>query len=416
MPFDVYFLRDDYSSIMTAKRQDLLRLLAAAQATASELQDDLAQDPLFRLAATEASSHLTRTLQTTIDRAWELFLRPAHPTTLLVTLDAGWIQYINANYEDGTKSGIMADQLAQHTSSDPELVKRLMRVLTANGTIREVGINEYAPTPFSKLFDNQSWADGLRHAVRDYSITMSGMPDYFAKSQYQLENTGKKIYQHVHGTTFFDRVHAGGEVGSQFNSFMRVVRDGKKSWFDVYPIGERLQPISKKEVLLVDVGGGRGHDLYQFSRWQKDQQFKGRLVLQDAPTVIAQVRPEQSVDMEVQEYDFFTPQKMLGARAYFLKNVLHDWPNDKCIDILIQVRDAMKPGYSRLLINEIVLPDEKCDSWTAAYDIAMMAVVDGKERSREQWGDLIDAAGGLKIEKIWRLGLNNESIIEVARA
>ncbi|PVH94895.1 S-adenosyl-L-methionine-dependent methyltransferase [Periconia macrospinosa] len=403
---------------MEAKRQDLLRLLAAAQATASELQEDLKADANFRLQVTEGSKRLTRTLQTEVDRAWELFLRPAHSAALHVALDGGWIGYINSNHvqKHGSEtSGISAGQIAEHTSSDPELVSRLMRVLTANETIVERGADLYAPTPFSKLFDDLAWANGLRHAVRDYSITMAGMPGYFSKNGYRIDKHKEGAYQYVHGTTFFDRVHAGGEVGAEFHSFMRVVRAGKKPWFEVYPFADRLKGASESDVLLVDVGGGYGHDLIVFSNVKEGRNVPGRLVLQDAPGVLEKVSQEQLSRIDIQAHDFFTPQKVLGARAYFLKNVLHDWTNERCVDILSQLRDAMHPGYSRLLINEIVVPDENCDPWTAAFGIAMMAVVDGQERTRTQWVELINATGGLKIEMIWKLGTNNESIIEVSR-
>ncbi|KAH8691697.1 hypothetical protein GQ44DRAFT_780301 [Phaeosphaeriaceae sp. PMI808] len=235
MTFDVYFLRDDYSSIMEAKGQDLLRLLAAAQATASELQQDLEADAVFRAQAIELSKQLIRALQTPVDRAWEIFLHPAHPAVMQTVLDAGWLHLINDN--DG---GITADQLAEHTASDAGLVKRLMRVLTANATIRESGTNKYASTPFSKLFDAPEWVNGLQHALRDYSITMAGMPGYLAKNQYQLDGVKEHIYQYVHGVPFLELVRRGGEVGTQFTRFMSVVRAGKKPWFDVYPVVEKL--------------------------------------------------------------------------------------------------------------------------------------------------------------------------------
>jgi hypothetical protein len=202
MYFDVYFMRDDYSYIMEAKRQDLLRLLAAAQATAAELEDELVHDARFRLQVSEVSKQLTRTIQKPADRAMDLLFQPVHPAALHVALDAGWMACINGS-ADRHGAGVTASQIAKDTSSDVELVKRFMRVLTANGTIRETRSNEYAPTSLSKLFDNPAWANGVRHSLRDFHITLAGMPAFLAKHEYNLENTQETSYKHVHGLNFF---------------------------------------------------------------------------------------------------------------------------------------------------------------------------------------------------------------------
>lgn len=101
-----------------------------------------------------------------------------------------------------------------------------------------------------------------------------------------------------------------------------------------------------------------------------------------------------------------------GARAYYLRNVLHDWPDDKCQLILSQLRSAMTPGYSKIILNELVLPDRKCGIIPAQIDINMMACLAATERSERQWHEMVDAVG-LKIEKIWTHVPEAESIIEL---
>ena len=102
-----------------------------------------------------------------------------------------------------------------------------------------------------------------------------------------------------------------------------------------------------------------------------------------------------------------------GARAYYLRNVLHDWPDDKCQLILSQLASAMTPGYSKIILNELVVPDQKCGIVAAQVDIAMMTMLAATERSERQWHDMVEPAG-LKIEKIWTDVLEAESIIELA--
>lgn len=89
-----------------------------------------------------------------------------------------------------------------------------------------------------------------------------------------------------------------------------------------------------------------------------------------------------------------------GAKAYYTHIVLHDWPDAACRQLLSHLRDAMKPGYSRLLINEIVLPNVGCASGPACVDITMMTLLAGMERSRRQWEELLGSVG-LKVISVW---------------
>ncbi len=103
---------------------------------------------------------------------------------------------------------------------------------------------------------------------------------------------------------------------------------------------------------------------------------------------------------------------ILGARAYYMHSVLHDWPNDMSKSIVDKVREAMKPGYSRLLINENVIPNT--DAWWEAtgLDILMMIGFCASERTESDWRHLLEDMCGLKIIKIWSGGRGVESLIE----
>ena len=72
----------------------------------------------------------------------------------------------------------------------------------------------------------------------------------------------------------------------------------------------------------------------------------------------------------------------------------------------------MKPGYSKILINDSVLADRDPSWQHVSLDLYMMALLAAQERSEREWYDLINSCG-LKIEGIWSKGEGNESIIEV---
>ena len=101
----------------------------------------------------------------------------------------------------------------------------------------------------------------------------------------------------------------------------------------------------------------------------------------------------------------------LGAAAYLLKLILHDWQDAECRTILRNLAPAMRGYKSKLLICDIVLTDTRPDTQKVLYDINMFFMA-GKERSVKQWHALMEGTE-FRIERI--VGLDNpvRSIIEV---
>jgi hypothetical protein len=89
-----------------------------------------------------------------------------------------------------------------------------------------------------------------------------------------------------------------------------------------------------------------------------------------------------------------------GARVYFYHHILHDWSDEKCIEMLKSVRGAMKPGYSKLLLHEMIIPDVGASPFHAMLDLTMMTINGGMERNSKQWHELLVKAG-LTVVKIW---------------
>lgn len=230
-------------------------------------------------------------------------------------------------------------------------------------------------------------------------------------------------YQAAYNTplNFFEWLQANQPYGTQFNHHMGGYRQGRPSWMDpdFYPVQERLvegldttttTAGAGGPVLLVDIGGGLGHDLAEFRR--KHPRAPGRLVLQDLAVVIADV-VGLDASIEPMVYDFHTEQPVVGARAYYMHSVLHDWPDEVCASILARVAAAMRPGYSRLLINENVIPGTGADWQATALDLMVLSLLSSRERTEVDWRKLLKGAG-LRVVKIWSTDKQNgvESLIE----
>ena len=198
-----------------------------------------------------------------------------------------------------------------------------------------------------------------------------------------------------------------------FLTFMSAQREGRQGWLDFYPVEKQMIEGFKGEYVFVDVGGAGGHECHALKG--KYPHLPGKLVLQDLPDTIERVKGTEAPGMEAMVHDFFTPQPIKQARAYYLRNVLHDWSNDSCTHILKNLAAVMEPGYSKVLINETVVPLKGASLFTVQSDLNMMSSLAGMERTESQWHDLLKSAG-LKIEKIWGGEGDSESLIEAMLA
>lgn len=103
--------------------------------------------------------------------------------------------------------------------------------------------------------------------------------------------------------------------------------------------------------------------------------------------------------------------KFAGARAYLIRQVLHDWPDKVCVVILKHLAAALSRGYSKILISEFVVPATGASGFVSGCDLMMMGLGGGMERTETQWQGLLNSAG-LSIERIWSLDELTESLIE----
>ncbi|KAL4795782.1 S-adenosyl-L-methionine-dependent methyltransferase [Aspergillus venezuelensis] len=371
----------------------------------------LGQDSEARLSLLEKARELVYALETPreaiIRHCWSestgyAALETAVALNLFNALDAG----------DSPKT---VAQLAEVTGSDPALLGRLMKHIAAMGVITETGRDEYKSTNFSKVLTVEKYSDAFPLMTSRFTLGILALPEFLEKNKYQNPTSATDTafqlgYKSKMG--FFGHVQQEPITARRFNNHMGVYAQGRKRWMDpgFFPVQEQLVDgitIAQDDVLMVDVGGSFGHDLLDFRRKWPD--VPGRLILQDLPEVVAQVK-DLHPSLEVMGHDFFQEQPIKGARAYYMHSVLHDWPNNHCEKILANIVAAMKPGYSKLLVNENVIPDTGAYWETTSLDLIMMQIGSG-ERTERQWHALLEGAG-LKIVKIWTAQRGVESLIE----
>ena len=169
---------------------------------------------------------------------------------------------------------------------------------------------------------------------------------------------------------------------------MAAQRKGEPSWLDVFPLERLVKETSPTAPVFVDVGGGVGHQCVALV--ERLPQLVGRVVVQDLAAVIANAAPHPRV--EYLAHDFWYPQPVTGAAFYYARNVLHDYPDEQCIELLQLQRAAMATD-SVLLVDELVRPATGASRAFLDLDIAMMACLAAQERTQVQFEHLFRSAG-----------------------
>ncbi|PYH68482.1 O-methyltransferase [Aspergillus vadensis CBS 113365] len=317
--------------------------------------------------------------------------------------------------QNGDKPQRVAD-LASRLQIEPNLLSRLMRHLSAMGLLNEVGEDEYQPTNYTKALSLPQIGNGYLGLTACTSAGCLKFHEFSRKRGWtNPTNPEDTSLMNAYGTDkdLFTWVNELG-YGKHLNDYLSGYNLGRRWWIhpDVYPVKERLingADPSLDSPFLVDIGGNVGHDLERFRAAFPD--VPGKLILQDLPMMIGQIKDLHSSIVRM-EYDFHDEQPVKGARAYYIHSTLHNWCDDVCETLLKRVKEAMKPGYSRLLINEFVVPETGAHWETTGLDMMMLGLFSSEQRTRAAWFDLIERRVGLKIVHIWSAGAGVESVIE----
>jgi hypothetical protein len=204
--------------------------------------------------------------------------------------------------------------------------------------------------------------------------------------------TGKTAFTQVHGMSLFEFLDTHHDVAAQFHAAMNAYSQLETTAImDAYTFPENGT--------VVDVGGGQGTLLAALLT--AHPHLRG--VLFDQPAVVAEA-DRIFVDAGVRARatvvggDFFS-EIPSGANVYMLKSVLHNWADGDAERILQCIRRAI-PQDARLLIAERVVPPGNTPSEAKLFDINMLVVVGGLERTEEEYRQLLGRTGFALVQVI----------------
>jgi C-methyltransferase len=291
---------------------------------------------------------------------------------------------------DALADGPLAiEELAGRVGADPDALNRLLRALISRGVFRRRRDGRY---------ELNSLADTLRS---DAPVSMSWAARFYG-SQEQRERwtllvdavrTGTAVVPALRGKESFDYFADQPELADLFNRTMTSISQLTDASvvagydFSAYPT-------------IVDVGGGQGPLLAAILTAAP----ASRGVLYDLPHVVAgapsMLRKHNVADRVCIAEGTFFDRVPRGGDAYVLKNIMHDWPDQKAVQILRNVRAAAGPGATVLLI-ELVIPDHDRDFPGKWADLEMLLNLAARERTAAEYRELLRQAG-LRMTRVVR--------------
>lgn len=100
-----------------------------------------------------------------------------------------------------------------------------------------------------------------------------------------------------------------------------------------------------------------------------------------------------------QQHDFFIPQPVTNASAFFIRQCLHNWPDSEAVKILRAFVPALKQcrGDTHLIINESILPGlgqmkRGEERLIRQVDMSMMINVGARQRTEGDFRRLLNEA------------------------
>ncbi|KAJ7480935.1 S-adenosyl-L-methionine-dependent methyltransferase [Mycena latifolia] len=335
--------------------------------------------------------------------------------------------------------GLHVVELAKKTSMDPNNLVRILRSLTARHIFVEADTDVFANNRLSLVLHSSQPSSSFYHLVLSYY-------DPCAEVFYKTLTDPATAYSNKMDTTAFSRtidVRDGRMKGKYFDYFYAT--DERRTSFGRAMVGggkitgssDALYHYPWDAVKTVcDVGSGIGalslplsklHPQLDVTLVDMDE------VLKEAKERFVNENPAAIENNKVKfvEADFFQCVPVEGADIYYLRSVVHDWPDDKAEVILRNVAAAMGP-HSRVLVHEYVLR-EGGDAGSAFLppapkpllnnygvggsrpynlDIAMLFLLNGAERTLNALLKL-GAGAGLRFIKSWDMG--DRQVLEFAK-
>ena len=278
-------------------------------------------------------------------------------------------------------------ELAAEVGAEPGALYRVLRALASLGVFAETADGAFTMTPLAEALCSDAGA-----SLRD--VAMLYGDEWLWRAYGRMLHsvrTGRPSFDDVHGRTFYEYLDDDRGANAVFHQAM--------SGYSAQESAAIVEAYDfSRAATVVDVGGGHGALLTAILR--AHEELTG--IVCDLPSVVPGTErhlaeaglSSRAVAIAV---DFFRALPG-GGGVYVLKSVLHNWDDDACVAILKACRRAMS-RQARLIVAERVVPPGNVPSEAKLFDVNMMVVTGGRERTEREYAALL-AAAGLRLTRV----------------
>ncbi|WAJ42838.1 methyltransferase [Mycobacterium sp. Aquia_216] len=276
--------------------------------------------------------------------------------------------------------GLTAAEIATRADSAQDSTFRLLRAGIACGLLRADRDGRFFSTPLLETLRRDA-----PRSLRSMALSFTDVGHWKSWLGFVTAvRTGHADVREVLGMDWFDYLEQHPDQAHQSASAMAALTS---LWAG--GVGTAIDTTNVK--LAVDVGGSTG----AFLRMLQESNPTLRGIVFDRPNVAAEVamriaHSEVGQRTEVVGGDFF--KSLPVGDLYLLKHILHNWDDDRCVQILSCCREAMIPG-GRIAIAELIVGSLSEPGVAALMDLRMLVAHGGRERSLQEYDALLGAAG-----------------------
>jgi hypothetical protein len=275
-----------------------------------------------------------------------------------------------------------AAEIAKATETSADGMYRLLRALAGIGLFTESAGQRFRLTPLGQCLRTDA-ALSVGGFARFMGHDSTWRP--WGQLQHSVRTT-EPAFDRVFGMPIFDYLGGTPEAASVFQGAMTSIStmEGTAA-VDAYDFS-RLSSV-------VDVAGG--HGLLIAKVLKSNRKMRG--VLFDLPNVVSGAGPVLHAHgvanrCQVVGGSFFdaVPE---GADAYMMKHIIHDWDDDRAIQILRTCHRAMN-ARGVLLIIDVVLDSKNAGHYGHLLDLEMLVLTPrGRERTKAEFDRLLKRSG-----------------------
>ncbi|XP_073702375.1 acetylserotonin O-methyltransferase [Garra rufa] len=257
-----------------------------------------------------------------------------------------------------------------------------LELLTANTDPH--GTVVYSNTEMSRVFLTKSSPTSLYRSIEYSSRTIYLCWHYLSDAVREGKNQYEKAFG-VNSKDLFEALYRSDEEMVKFmhlmNSIWNICGRDVVAAFDLSPFK-----------CICDLGGCSG----ALAKQCVSAYPESTVTIFDLPKVVRTsqrhfVSP-QDERISFCEGDFFKDE-LPQADLYILARILHDWTDQRSVELLAKIYHSCRPGGAVLLVEALLYEDNSGPLTAQLYSLNMLVQTEGRERKASDYSRLLNAAG-----------------------